>query len=74
MADILHFSTSIYSAEAVDETVTAYAQLVECEVRRTETSVEVSLSPKLDGVDDLVDHFANHVLHLSIAQSRGAST
>ena len=69
--ETLEFSCSIYSQSAIEETVSAYAELMDCEVLATESSVRVKLNPKTE-IDDLSDHFANHALHLSIVESRGA--
>jgi hypothetical protein len=69
--ETLHFSTSIYSAPAIEETAAAYAGLLECQIRESEGAIAVDLTPKVEDIDDLVDHFANHALHLSIVQHRG---
>ena len=45
---------------------------LDCDVEVGDSFVRVSLTPKVEGVDDLSDHFANHVLHLSIVANRGA--
>ena len=71
MPETLHFSTSIYSAPAIAETAAAYAEILDCQIRTSEGAVEVDLRAKVDDIDDLVDHFANHALHLSIVQQRG---
>ena len=70
--ETLEFSCSIYSQSAIEETVSAYVELIDCEVVATESSVRVQLSPKTE-IEDLFDHFANHALHLSIVESRGAT-
>ena len=71
MPETLTFSTSIYRAAAIEETAAAYAELLDCELRNQENSVEVELKSKVEDIDDLADHFANLVLHLSGIQHRG---
>ena len=70
--ETLEFSCSIYHQAAIEETAAAYSELADCDVEATEGSIRVKLSPKTE-IDDLADHFANHALHLSIVESRGAA-
>ena len=70
--ETLEFSCSLYPQSAIEETATAYAELAEVEVEAQDSFVRVVLRPKVE-IDDLSDHFANHALHLSIVQSRGAN-
>jgi len=72
VAETIEFSLSLYSEQAVTETVAAYDAFLDCDVEVGDSFVRVSLTPKVEGVDDLSDHFANHVLHLSIVANRGA--
>ena len=72
MADSIEFSLSLYSQQAVLETVNAYEAFLDCDVEVNDSFVRVSLTPKVEGVEDLSDHFSNHVLHLSIVENRGA--
>ena len=71
VSESLEFSLSLYSQQAVEETIAAYGALLDCELQVHDSSVRVSLTPKTADIDDLSDHFANHVLHLSIVESRG---
>jgi len=68
----LHFSRSIYDADAVQQTVAAYAALGTFTVNVDDHSVVVELSNPSPDIPDLADHFANHVLHLSITTARRA--
>ena len=72
MAESIEFSLSLYSKQAVLESVAAYDSFLDCNVEVSDSSIHVSMTPKVEGVDDLSDHFANHVLHLSIVENRGA--
>ena len=71
VAESLEFSLSLYSQKAVEETIAAYGALLDCQMQVTDGSVKVFITPKNDEIDDLNDHFSNHILHLSIVESRG---
>ena len=74
MPETLEFSSSLYCQSAIEETAEAYASLLDCQIHVTTSGIQVLLEPKVEGMDDLMDHFANHALHLSIVQSRGSES
>ena len=53
VADSINFSLSLYSQQAVLETVNAYEAFLDCDVEVNESFVRVSLTPKVEGVEDL---------------------
>lgn len=69
-AAIMDFSRSLYDAAAVQAAVAAYAELARFEVAESDTQVTVSIHEPHPEVADLADHFANHVLHESVARAR----
>lgn len=71
---VLDFSTSLYDRDAVEAAAAAYAQLATFELEASESQVVVKISDPHPGVPDLVDHFANHVLHASITGGRRSAT
>lgn len=71
-APTLDFSRSLYDVAAVEEAVQAYAEFASFDVDVTESQVTVELRDPHPDVPDLADHFANHVLHASVARARRA--
>lgn len=66
----LDFSRSIYDLDAVRAAAEAYSGLATFEVESTDGEVTVHVSGLHPDVPDLVDHFANHVLHATITGRR----
>lgn len=66
----LEFSRSLYSETAVQEAVSAYAQLAVFHVEATEHTVSVTVSEPHPDLADLADHFANHVLFSTVGEER----
>ncbi len=75
MADEIRFSRSLYSVEAVDAAVAAYAGLATFEVRQEGDDIAVSVTG-IDArvVDRLVDAFCNHALFETVRLARGGTT
>ena len=69
----LSFSRSLYDADAIRETAEAYAELATWTVIVEQYSVSVVCTDPNPDIADLSDHFANHALHLSIANTRRAA-
>lgn len=69
-AAIVDFSRSLYDAAAVQAAVAAYSDLARFEVEASDTQVTVAVHDPHPEVADLADHFANHVLHESVAIAR----
>jgi hypothetical protein len=63
----LSFARDLYSAEAVDEAVKAYAGLAQFAVSQVESDLVVQVSePDPDVADVLADEFCNHVLNETV--------
>lgn len=69
----LSFSRSLYDVGAVQQTVAAYSELATWTVTVDDHTVAVSCADPSPDIPDLTDHFANHALHLSIANTRRAA-
>jgi hypothetical protein len=71
MAERLLFSRSLYSPEAVDESVRAFSHLAKLAVVVHDDAVELTMDePDPELSDVLLDEIANHVLAGSIARGR----
>ena len=68
----LEFSRSLYDVAAVEDAARAYAELATFEIAVTESQVTVAVRDPHPDVPDVADHFANHVLHTSVALARRA--
>lgn len=68
----IDFSRSLYDADAIRETIAAWAHVARFEVEEGETEVSVAITGAPAGVAHVEDHFANHVLSSSIARARRA--
>jgi hypothetical protein len=60
MEKIVRFSASLYSEAAIHAAAAAYGVAVSVKKEAGDFAVEIDLA------DDVVDHFANHVLHETI--------
>ena len=69
----LSFSRSLYDADAIRETAAASAGLATWTVTVEQYTVSVVCTDPSPDIPDLPDHFANHALHLSIANTRRAA-
>ena len=69
----LSFSRSLYDPDAVRQTAAAYAELATWTVTVGDHTVAVTCVEPTDEIPDLTDHFANHALHLTIANARRAA-
>jgi len=69
----LQFSRSLYDVAAVEATVAAFAALATWSVSEDESGIKVEMRDPSGDIDDLADHFANHVLHTSITMTRRAA-
>ena len=69
VADVveLHFNQSLYEMKAVDASVKAYAALMTAELVSEPAGVLVRLRSDSHDIHAVADHFANHVLHTTIA-------
>jgi len=65
MSERLAFDSELYSLSAVEAAAAAYAELASIAVAREGDAVVVTFAPKGDQAD-LLDHFSNHVLSLTI--------
>ena len=71
MPEYLDFSSSLYTPSAIYQTVAAYEAFVQCEVNaKKEGTIRVHFESPSDTIPDIVDHFANHALQLSIIERR----
>ena len=68
----LSFSRSLYDPDAIRQTVEAYAELARWSVTVDDNAIAVVCSDPSTDIPGLADHFANHALHLSIANARRA--
>lgn len=69
----LVFARSLYDLAAVESAAAAYGQLATIEVQSTASHVTAHVSNPHPDVADLVDHFANHVLHATVTGRRRAA-
>ena len=71
MAKSIHFSSSLYSVEAVQKSAQDYASVAEFSISVTESGVDVSIENIHPAYKEiLVDHFCNHVLNETIILRR----
>ena len=66
----IDFSRSVYAASAVEAAVAAWSQLGRFTVEASADTLHVTVADPHPGVPDLLDHFANHALFLSIQDAR----
>lgn len=66
----LQFSRSLYDRAAVEATIEAFADLATWTVSEDDGGIKVEMRDPSGDIDDLADHFANHVLHASITLTR----
>ncbi len=71
---VLDFSRSLYDLDAVEAAAAAYAELATFAIEASDGQVTVKVTDAHPGVPDLVDHFANHVLHASVTARRRSAT
>jgi hypothetical protein len=69
----IDFSRSVYAVSAVEAAVAAWAQLGRFAVEAGPHTIHVVIEGAHPGVPDLLDHFANHALFLSIQEARRAA-
>ncbi|HCH65835.1 MAG: hypothetical protein CL927_17340 [Deltaproteobacteria bacterium] len=69
----LMFSRSLYDPDALRETVAAYGELATWTITVDDHTIAVVCTDPSPEIPDLTDHFANHALHLSIANARRSS-
>ncbi len=73
MAEKLVFDTTLYSEEAVRSAAAAYADYAKLEVAASDGAVAVTIDEAAEhDLTTIARAFANHVLHETIAQRRGA--
>lgn len=65
------FSHSLYAPSAIDETQSAYAELLPASIAHGPTSSVVNFTMTDEDSQMLVDAFCNHVLFLTIENFRG---
>ena len=71
MAKSIHFSASLYSAEAVQKSAQDYAAIAQFSLHTTESGVDVTIENIHPAYQEiLVDHFCNHVLNETIILRR----
>ncbi len=71
MSEPLTFSTSLYTRDAVEAAVAAFAELASFEVSANADDVVVAVSEiDADLKDVLVDEFCNYALHETIVRAR----
>ena len=71
MAKSIHFSSSLYSVEAVKKSAQDYAAIAQFYLDVTDGGVDVTIDNIHPAYKDiLVDHFCNHVLNETIILRR----
>ncbi len=75
MAEVIHFSRSLYRDDAIDAAAAAYGELATISVETLADDIVVSVSDIDERVADrLVDAFCNHALFETASRSRVGST
>ena len=71
MAKSIHFSSSLYSVEAVQKSAQDYAAVAQFKLNITESGVDVTIDQIHPAYKEiLLDHFCNHVLNETIILRR----
>ena len=73
MPEVLRFSHSLYTPDAVQDAAEAFAEIATLKLTRDDSETRVEVSWVDPEIGDLLDHFCNHILHHSIVAARQGS-